>query len=73
MFEFNFYFLSVRYILVSVVQMIGVANNILSNKRNAPNRKLNHKFSSIVKVFMNIDVRYKYDKTFESTIKLRDY
>ena len=22
---------------------------------------------------MNIDVRYKYDKTFESTIKLRDY
>ena len=22
---------------------------------------------------MNIDVRYKYDKTWESTIKLRDY
>ena len=47
--------------------------NILSNKRNAPNRKLNNKFSSTVKVFVNIDVRYKYDKTFESTIKLRDY
>ena len=46
---------------------------ILSNKRNAPNRKCNHKFSSTVKYFMNIDVRYKYDKTFESTIKLRDY
>ena len=46
---------------------------ILSNKRNAPNRKLNHKFSSTLKVFMNIDVRYKYDKMFESTIKLRDY
>ena len=46
---------------------------ILSNKSNAQNRKLNHKFSSTVKVFMNIDVRYIYDKTFESTIKLRDY
>ena len=38
---------------------------ILSNERNTPNRKLNHKFSSTMKVFMNIDVRYKYDKTFE--------
>ena len=47
--------------------------NILSNKRNVPNRKLNHKFSSKLKVFINIDVRYKYDKIFESTIKLRDY
>ena len=47
--------------------------NILSNKRNTPNRKLNHEFSSTVKVFMNIDVRYKYDDTFESTIKFRDY
>ena len=47
--------------------------HILSNKRNAPNRKLNHKFSSTVKVFMNIDVRYKFDITFESTIKLQVY
>ena len=47
--------------------------HILSNKRNAPNRILNHKFNSAVKVFMNKDVRYKNDKTFESTIKLRDY
>ena len=46
---------------------------ILSNKRNAPNRKLNHNFSSTVKVFMNIGVRYIYDKTFESTIKLREF
>ena len=46
---------------------------ILSNKRNAPNRKLNHKFSSTVKLFMNIDIRYKYDKKFRSTINLRDY
>ena len=34
------------------------AFNILSYKRNAQIRKLNHKFSSTVKVFMNIDVRY---------------
>ena len=46
---------------------------ILSNKRNAPNRKLNHKLRSTVKVLLNKDVRYEYDKTFESTIKLRDY
>ena len=56
------------------IEIRGIPNTyILSNKRNAPYRKLNHKFSFTVKVFMNIDVRYKYDKTFESTIKLRDY
>ena len=54
-------------------EILYIIQYILSNKRNALNRKFYHKFSSTVKVFMNIDVRYKYDKTFESTIKLRDY
>ena len=58
---------------VLVVRNFLCAVYILSNKRNAQNRKLNEKFSSTVKVFMNIDVRYKYDKMFESTIKLPDY
>ena len=35
---------------------------ILSNKRNAPNIKLNHKFVITVEVFMNINVSYEYVK-----------
>ena len=49
---------------------ISIENNEMTQSEN---RKLNHTFSSTVKVFMKKDVRYKYDKTFESTIKLRDY
>ena len=48
-------------------------HNIPSNKRNAPNIKVNQKFVVTMKVFMNINVMYEYVKMFESMTKLRDY
>ena len=63
---------NVHYNCCSFVICSNTLAYILSNKRNAPNRKLNHKLRYTVKVLMNIDVRYKYDKTFESREKGRD-
>ena len=46
---------------------------ILSNKRNAPNIKLNHRFIFTMKDWMSVYVRYEYDKMFESTTKKYDH
>ena len=42
---------------------------ILSNKSNAPNKKLNHRFIFTLTDYMSVYVRYEYDKMFESTTK----
>ena len=46
---------------------------ILSNKRNAPNIKLNHRFIFTLEDYMSVDVRYEYDEMFESTTKGCDH
>ena len=42
---------------------------ILSNKRNAPNIKLHHRFIFTLKDCMSVYVRYEYHKMFELTKK----
>ena len=46
---------------------------VLSNKRNAPNIKLNHRFIFTLKDWMSVYVRYEYDKMIESTTKKYDH